>query len=150
VRDIEWILDSFEQLVRKSPYTITNLFSKEENINVYTRSKSLLIEDGILGYSYTTLKHAITSIEKNMIYILEYEKLCRFPEQTMKEIYTFIDQDHYDHDFDNLENSYNQFYEKDSNLSEVFNIRKKLEYIPRQMIIPPDILEEVRGLDIWR
>lgn len=149
VRDIEWILDSFEQLIRKNPYALTNMFSEEENTNVYTRCKTLLREDRTLGFAYMALKHAITSKEKNMIYILEYEKLCRFPEQTMKEIYHFVDQEYYEHDFNNVETSYDEF-DADVNLSGLHTTRKKIEYIPRQMIIPPDIREMVRGWEVWR
>ncbi len=149
VRDIEWILDSFEQLIRKNPYSLTNMFSEEENTNVYTRCRTLLREDRTLGFAYMALKHAITSKEKNMLYILEYEKLCRFPEQTMKEIYHFIDQEYYEHDFNNVETSYDEF-DADVNLSGLHTTRKKVEYIPRQMIIPPDSREIVRGWEVWR
>jgi sulfotransferase len=42
VRDIKWILDSFETLIRKNPYNVSGMFSPEENINVYTRTNALL------------------------------------------------------------------------------------------------------------
>ncbi len=135
VRDIEWILDSFEQLIRNNPYSTTYLFNQEENTNVYTRCRTLLREDRALGFAYTGVKQAITSKERNMIYILEYEKLCRFPKQTLNEIYEFIGQPYFEHDFNNIE---------------LYSTRKKLEFIPRQMIIPPDIRESVKGMEVWR
>lgn len=149
VRDIEWILDSFEQLVRKNPYSVTTMFNHEENTNVYTRCRTLLREDRTLGFAYNGVKQAITSKERNMIYILEYEKLCRFPEQTMKEIYKFIEQPYFEHDFDNVESSFDEF-DNDVNLKGLHTTRKKIEFLPRQMIIPPDIRENVKGMEVWR
>lgn len=149
VRDISWILDSFEQLVRKNPYSISSMFSPEENTNVYTRCRTLLREDRTLGFAYSALKHAITSEENNMLYILEYERFCKFPEQTMREIYRFIDQDYYDHDFNDVEFSYDEF-DADVNLSGLHKTRKKVEWIPRQTIIPPDIIDMVKGMEVWR
>lgn len=149
VRDIHWILDSFEQLVRKNPYSITSMFTPEENINVYTRCQTLLREDKTIGFAYAALKHAITSAEKNMIMLIEYEQLCKQPYVVMKSLYNFIGQDYYDHDFDNVAASYDEF-DEDVNLKGLHTTRKKVEWIERDTIIPPDIIQHCNGLEVWR
>lgn len=149
VRDITWILDSFETLIRKNPYSNNLMFSPEENVNVYTRCQTIMREDRPLGFAYTALKHAITSKEKNMLMLIEYDQLARYPEQTMKSIYSFINQDYFEHDFDNVENSYDEF-DSDINLPGLHTTRKKVEFIKREMIIPPDIQQAFSGLEVWR
>lgn len=149
VRDIKWILDSFEQLVRKNPYSVTPMFTTEENVNVYTRCQTLLREDKTLGFAYNALKHAITSAERNMIMLVEYEQLCKQPEKTLKSIYKFIGQDYYNHDFNDVESSHDEF-DQDVNLKGLHTTRKKVEWIERPTILPPDIINHVANMEVWR
>lgn len=149
VRDIYKILDSFEVLQRKQPYTFSSMFSTEENINVYTRCQSLLSPSRTLGFAYNSLKQAITGEFKTSIYIIEYENLARNPYQMMQNIYKFLGEDFYEHDFDNVETSY-ELFDEDVQIEGLHTTRKKVEYIERRPIIPPDIIESVRGMEVWR
>lgn len=149
VRDIHWILDSFETLVRKNPYSATPMFSPEENVNVYTRCQSLLNEGKSLGFAYAALKHAITSQEKNMIMLVEYEQLAKNPEMMIKAIYNFIGQDYYEHDFNDVAVSYDEF-DDDVGLKGLHTTRRTVEFIERPTIIPPDIINTVKGMEVWR
>jgi sulfotransferase len=149
VRDIKWILDSFETLIRKNPYSITNMFSQEEGLNVYTRCDTLMHPHRTVGFAYTSLKQAITSNEKTMLFILDYEKLCKFPKQTMKELYAFIEQPYFEHDFDNVDTSYKEF-DDDINLPGLHTTRQKLSWIERDTTIPPDIQHKYSNMEIWK
>jgi len=149
VRDINWILDSFETLVRKQPYSKTTMFSDDENVNVYTRCQSLMREDRPLGFAYMALKHAITSNEKSMLMLVEYDQLCKKPETTIKSIYKFIDKPYFGHDFNNVEVSYDEF-DSDVNLKGLHTTRKEVKFIQRQMILPPDIQQTFKNLEVWR
>ena len=149
VRDIGWVLDSFEQLQRKNPYSFTNMFSPEENMSVYTRSETLMSPNRTLGFAYNTLKQAITSEHKSSIMIIEYEYLVKNPEQMMKSIYNFIGEEYYSHDFDNVEASYDEF-DEDIQLPGLHKTRKKVEFIERETILPPDIWQRVQGMEVWR
>lgn len=149
VRDINWILDSFETLVRKNPYALTTMFSPEENTNVYSRAQTLMHESRTVGFAYMALKQAITGAEKNMLMLVEYETLCKQPENTLKSIYSFINQPYFQHDFDNVEISYDEF-DQDVNLKGLHTTRKKVEWVERKMILPPDIQQRFAGLEVWR
>lgn len=149
VRDIKWILDSFERLHRKNAFSNSSMFSPEENVNVYTRCQSLLREDRTLGFAYMGLKQAITSEEKNMIMLVEYDQLCKFPEKTMKSIYKFIGQEYYVHDFNDVAASYDEF-DEDVNLPGLHTTRQKVEWIPREIILPPDIIAHTKNMEVWR
>lgn len=149
VRDIGWILDSFETLQRKNPYVFTSMFSPEENINVYTRCETLMNPARTLGFAYNAVKQAITGEHKNSIMILEYDKLAKNPEFMMKAVYNFINEPYFNHDYDNVEASYDEF-DEDIQLPGLHKTRKKIEFIQRQTIIPPDIWQRVQGMEVWR
>jgi sulfotransferase len=149
VREIGWILDSFETLQRKNPYVFTSMFSPEEMINVYTRCETLLNPGRTLGFAYGAVKQAITSEHKQSIMIIDYETLCKQPEQLMKAIYNFIEEPYFQHDFDNVEASYDEF-DEDVQLPGLHTTRKRVQWIQRETIIPPDIWQQVQGMEVWK
>lgn len=149
VRDINWILDSFEQLIRKNAFQNTIMFTESENLNVYTRAHTLMQPERTVGFAYTALKHAITSDERSMIMLVEYEQLCKQPQQMMKAIYKFIDKPYFDHDFNNVAMSFDE-YDAEVMLPGLHTTRSKVEWIERETIIPPDILNTYAGMEVWR
>lgn len=149
VRDLNWILDSFERLHRQNPYALSAIFSVEENANVYTRCSTLMREDRTVGFAYMALKQAITSAERNMLMLVEYEQLCKSPEGMMRAIYNFIGQPYYQHDFNSVEASYDEF-DADVNLKGLHTTRKSVAWVERPTILPPDILQRFSGLEVWR
>jgi sulfotransferase len=86
---------------------------------------------------------------KNMIMFVEYELLTKNPEGMMKAIYDFIGQPYFQHDFNNVEDSYDE-YDREINLKGLHTTRKKVEFIPRNFILPPDILNQYSNLEVWR
>lgn len=143
VRDIEWVVDSFETLVRKNPYNVSSMFSPDENVNVYSRAESLLSNSRTIGFAYGAVKQGITSEFKSSIMVLEYETLAKYPEQTMKALYKFIGEEYFNHDFDDVEASYDEFDEEVS-LPGLHTTRKSVKFIERESIIPPDLIQMIR------
>jgi sulfotransferase len=147
VRDINWVLDSFETAHRNNPFT-TNTVTGGLGETVYSRMDNLMDEKGIVGFPYIGLKQAITSNEKNMLMLIEYNDLCKNPEQTMRAVYGFIGEDYYPHDFDNVESSWDEY---DSEIGiKLHTVRKKVKFIPRNFILPPDILQKYANMEVWR
>lgn len=149
VRDLPWVLDSFEQLFRKNALDKSLMVPEEYSATVYERCDYLMRTDSTVGFAYQSLKQAITSNEKPSIFILEYEQLCKNPEGMIKALYNFIGQPHFAHDFDNVESSYDEF-DQDVNLSGLHSTRKKVEWVERKMILPPDIQHKFSGMEVWR
>lgn len=147
VRDINWVLDSFETAHRKNPFS-TNTVTGGLGGTVYSRIEELMSEKGIVGFPYIGIKQAITSAEKNMLMLIEYNELCKNPERMMKSIYSFIGQDYYEHDFSNVEASWDE-YDAEIGIN-LHSVRKKVEFIPRQFILPPDILQKYANMEVWR
>ena len=147
VRDINWILDSFEVAHRKNPL-IANTVTGGPDKTVYQRADILMNEMGVVGFPYIGIKQAITSNEKNNLMIIEYNDLCKTPDKIMSALYEFIGEPHYQHDFNNVERSWDE-YDNEIGMK-LHQIRKKVEYVPRQFILPPDILQKFSNMEVWR
>jgi len=149
VRDIPWVLDSFECLYRKNPYDKSLIIPEEYATNVYSRSSYLMQESSVVGFAYLSLKQAITSQEKDMLMLVEYEQLCKNPEGMMQAIYNFIDQPLYEHDFNDTAASWPS-YDEEVGIKGMHTTRKKVEWVEREMILPPDIQHQFSNMEVWR
>jgi sulfotransferase len=149
VRDINWVLDSFEQLYRKNPLDKSLMIPDEYNATVYSRCDYLMRSDMTVGFAYQCLKQAITSNEKSSIFLIEYEQLCKNPEGMMRALYNFIDQPYYEHNFNDVESHYDEF-DADVNLKGLHTTRKKIEWVERPMVLPPDIQHKFSNMEVWR
>lgn len=137
VRDVRWVLDSFEVLFRKNPFTVSRLYGEKESETVYTRTYSLMSPGHIVRFAYDSLKEALTGNQKHLLFVLDYEQLARDPEAVMKSLHRFIDEPYYLYDFENV-------------YDDEHSIRKKVEYVERLPILPPDLWNEFRGLEVWK
>lgn len=149
VRDINWILDSFETLFRKNPFSISKMYSPDEAETVYTRCNAQMQPGHTLRFAYDCLKEAITGPNKDKLLLVEYNKLAKHPEKTMREVYAFIGEEYYDCDYNTIEASYDEF-DADANVNGLHKIRKGVSYIPRGAIIPPDLWEQYLNFEVWR
>jgi sulfotransferase len=147
VRDIKWVLDSFELAHRKNPLS-TNTVTGGLSGTVYSRAEALMDEKGIVGFPYIGIKQAITSDEKNLLMLVEYDQLCKMPKETMQAIYKFINEPYFEHDFNNVEASWEEY---DSEIGiKLHDVKKQVKYTPRQSILPPDIQQKFSNMEVWR
>ncbi len=149
VRDIPWILDSFEQLLRKNPYSVSSLFSADESVDVYSRTSALLRPDRTIGFALNGLKQAVYGGEREMILMVNYDDLCRTPEAVMRDIYKFLDEPYFTHNFNDVEASYDEF-DQDVNLKGMHYVRKQLSHVVREPILPPDLWHQSDALSFWK
>lgn len=147
VRDINWVLDSFEVAQRKNPLS-SNTVSGGPGKSVYDRVDSHMDKAGIVGFPYVGIKQAITGNEKNKLMLIEYDQLCKNPEQTIQSVYHFIGEEQFTHDFDNVESNWDE-YDAEIGIP-LHRVKKKVEFTPRQFILPPDILQKYVNLEVWR
>ena len=149
VRDIPWILDSFERLFKSNPFQLSNMYSSQEVETVYSRSYALMTPGHTVSFAYDSLKEAITGPQKHNVMLVDYEQLAKYPENTMRAIYNFIGEPYFNHDFDNVETMYEE-YDLESGISELHTIRKKVEFIERPSILPPDLFNHFNSLSVWK
>lgn len=148
VRDIAWILDSFEQAHRRNPLSKNSVFGGLTG-TVYGRMDMLMEDSGIVGFPLQGVKQAITSDEKHMIMIIDYELLCKNPQGIINAVYNFIGEPVFEHDFNNVEAKWDE-YDQEIGMKDLHTVRKKVGFKPRNMIIPPDILNKYKNMEVWR
>jgi sulfotransferase len=105
-------------------------------------------EKGVVGFPFVGIKQAITSNEKNNLMLVEYNDLCKTPDKIISALYEFIDEPFYQHDFNNVERSWDE-YDSEIGIT-LHQVRRKVEYTPRQFILPPDILQKFANMEVWR
>lgn len=149
VRDINRIIDSFERMHQKNPFKISTVYSKDVDMNVYTRSASLMADGGVVKLPYDSLKSAFTGQFSNTMMLIEYDILAKNPEGTMKAIYNFIGQPYFQHDFNNVETSYDE-YDTQIKLKGLHTTQKVVQYKERAYVLPPDVLNQFSNMEVWR
>lgn len=147
VRDINWILDSFEISQRRNPFSFSTASGGHQG-NVYSRCEMLMQNEGIVGSPYTGLKQALMGPERDKMFILEYNDLTKNPESMIRSLYEFIGEPYFDHDYDNVEASWDE-YDTEIGIG-LHTVKKKVEYVPREHILPPDILDKFCNMEVWR
>lgn len=152
IRDVPWILDSFEQLNNKNPYSIKALYQHQDLQTVYQRTNSLMSLEGAGGYvsgPLACLKQALFSNEKDMLCVVDYEALAKRPEETIRKIYNFLDEEWFDHDFNDVEDSYDE-YDESANIKGLHVVKKQVEYRTRKPIIPADLWQQYANQSFWK
>lgn len=150
VRDVPWILDSFEVLNSKNPYTIKALYHHTDLGNVYDRTHTLMKpEGGFVNGPLTCLKQGLYSNDKDMLCVIDYDALTKNPNNTMQRIYKFLNEPWFEHDFDNVEDSYDEF-DTSANIAGLHTIRKKVEHKQRKPVLPEDLWLHYSQSTFWK
>lgn len=149
VRDINSIIDSFERLHQKNPYSISSVFPSPHDMHVYSRTAHLMSDVGIVKIAYDSLKSAICGINSEMLFLIEYDILCQNPAGVMKSLYNFIGEPYFNHDFDNVEISFDE-YDEGLNMPGLHKTKRKVEWTQKKLITPPDIQDKFQDMEVWR
>jgi sulfotransferase len=153
VREIPWILDSFEQLNSKNPYTIKALYHHQANLSVYERTQMLMGDlpnfAGYVAGPLANVKQSLFCNERNQICYVEYDDLVKNPLIIMKKIYNFLEEPWFDHDFDNVEDSYDEF-DQAAKIEGLHRVRKQVEFKQRRPILPNDLWHRYSSSSFWK
>jgi len=150
VRDLPWILDSFERISAKSSLYDVSLTDNESNQTVTTRCDALMdvTKEGQVIKPYFFLEEGML-LNPDMIMLVEYESLCKNPESVMRELYDFINKQYFDHDFKNVEYE-NEVYDKALNIKNFHTVRKEITWQERPSILPKSVWDKYGGKEFWR
>lgn len=149
VRNIAWIMDSIERLIRRNVFDISRLFNNAaERATVYSRTEALSLGGRLVGFAYNALKEAYYSEQSDRVLLVDYELLSKGPEKTINLIYQFINEEPFDHDFVNVQYSEPEFDDR-LNTQGLHTVRAKVEFQPRQTILPPDLFAQFSQLSFW-
>jgi len=150
VRDVAWVMDSLERLVRKNAFEPSRLFgSPEERATVFSRVEALAHRDRLVGFAWSALKEAYYGEHSKSLLLIEYDILCQRPRDTLALVYQFLGEPWFAHDFDQVEYAEPEF---DAQLATpgLHTVKAKVQFTPRRTVLPPDLFEKYAGLAFWR
>jgi sulfotransferase len=149
VRHIGWIMDSVERLVRRNAFELSGMFGYEAGGTVYSRVNRLAASDGLVGYALDALREAYFGEHSSRLILLEYRALAHTPGETMRLLYRMLEEPFFEHDFDNVE-----YQAEDFDLAlgarGLHSVRRKVEWVDRQTVLPPGLFERFNGDMFWR
>lgn len=150
VRNVAWIMDSIERLVRKNALHPSRLFNgPAESDTVYHRVEALASRDRFVGFSYYALKEAFYSPEARNILIIDYDLLAQSPGKVMPLVYDFLGEPAYTHDFENLDYQEPGFDAR-LGMHGLHEVKRKVALRPRLSVLPPDLFKQYSSLDFWK
>jgi sulfotransferase len=126
-RDISSILASMEKLYRKEIKNINSPFQSspqmttlEGRINVWAAS------DGLIGGTYNAILDAIYRGHRDKFHFVNYENLTKNPQDTIKDVYQFLDKPYYNHNFKNVQ-QYTKENDAEHGFTDLHTIRPDIQ-----------------------
>ena len=158
VRNVDEILVSFLKVIHnnKNQEVFSSIDKNVINENVpltdYNRCKLLLSPKWNLVLSINAMKTAVNNNLKDRLLFVEYKDMVLNPVSTFNRIYTFLEEDYYQHDFQTIKSKNEVKDEEYYKLKGLHDVREKLEITsdnPRNYLTE-DIIAECRQLEFWR
>lgn len=148
VRHVPWIMDSIERLVRRNAFELSGMFGFESGGTVYSRVNRLAGSDGMVGFAIDCLREAFYGGWADRMILVTYEALTRDPAGTMGQLYDFIGEAPFAHDFNDVEYSADEF---DSALGTpgLHAVRRSVGFEERRSILPPELFQRFENDAFW-
>lgn len=161
VRDIEEILTSMIMMIRRNPYKEGNerinfideqLVKLNIPINDNNRCEYIAGPDGILGQSLNAINEALSQNNSNKLHFVEYNNLINHPQETMNKLYDFLEEETYEHDFQNIQNLNRENDMSTYGIEDMHEVRSVLKSTSSNpmKVLSDYVLEKCKGMDIWR
>jgi sulfotransferase len=149
VRNVAWIMDSFERMYRANPYEFTRLFGAAgARGTVYSRLEGLAQHDQTVGHAWSALREAFYGEHAKSLLVVDYELLARAPAKVMPLIYDFLGEPHFGHDFDNVEYDAEEF-DQQLGAPGLHKVKAQVKFTPRPTILPPDLFDKFNQMSFW-
>jgi sulfotransferase len=149
VRNVAWIMDSFERMYRANPYEHTRLFGAAGGRGtVYSRLEGLAQHDQTVGNAWSSLREAFYGEHAASLLVIDYELLAKAPAKVMPLVYDFLGEPHFEHDFDNVEYDAEEF-DQQLGAPGLHRVKAQVKFTPRTTVIPPDLFEKFNQMSFW-
>ena len=149
VREIGWIADSFERLYRRNGQKASAIYGWDTGGTVWSRTMALANSQGVIGFALDALREAVASEEHDRLLLIDYESMCRDPRAALDQIYAFIGERSFKHDFRNVEYEAGEF-DRQLGAEGLHTVHGAVEWRPRKTILPPDLFSRFEGDSFWR
>ena len=161
VRNIDQVLASFLKIAHNNPFDPKigkpnfidhSLLMVNQAVNDDNRCEMILSDRGMVGQCMVAMKEAIDMGYRDRLHFVEYDNLVSRPQDTLNEIYKFIDEEPYRHDFNNISNQYRERDEQVFSVPDLHQIPPKLlrSTTNPKLILPERFYKECQGQEFWR
>ena len=102
----------------------------------------------MVGYALDALREAYFGEQADRLILIDYESLVRRPKETVTEIYKFIGEPLYDHDYENVSYSASEF-DQLLGTPNLHTVSQKVQFTPRKSVLPPDLFRRFENDAFW-
>lgn len=149
VRDVPWIVDSVERLIRRNAFSPSSIFNFTTGGTVYTRANGIAGPEGMLGYAYDALKEAFYAEHADRLMLVQYETLATDPAKVLAAIYDFIGEPLFAHDVNNVQFDAREFDAR-AGTPGLHDVRSQVAPVERATLLPPDLFRRFSHDAFWR
>ena len=164
VRRVDEILTSILTMVHRNPFqegqarvnfVDEQLIKTNTPINDYNRCMYLLNDGGIVYESLNAIMMGFQQNVRDKMHFVDYNDLVDNPEKTMEDIYDFLGEEHYEHDFESLSNIHREDDLNTYGLGDMHEVHSKLEKTSSspESVLPKEILDlyeqNKQSLEFW-
>ena len=151
VRNVAWVLDSIESLLRRNYLETSKIFNFEPGGTVYSRLEGLASNSGMVGFALHALREAIFGDQADRLLLLRYETLTADPLGALAKIYEFIGEPVYAHDRDHVQ-SLAEAIEFDKRLGTpgLHAVGSSVIQMQRRSILPTDLFKRYEAFSFWQ
>ena len=149
VRDIPWIFDSIERLIRTNRFQPSAIFNFDPSGTVYSRVEGLGAGNGMVGNSWNALHEAWCGEQADRLLLIMYETLTSNPGKVLAAIYDFIGEPTYQHDFENIEFDAAEF-DRRLGTPGLHTVGRRVEHKERRTLLPPILISKYESDAFWR
>lgn len=154
VRNIVDVLASFEKLWRKQAHEWQFPQEKSHYFEWQTvegRAGIWMRSDQPVGIAYNRIRDALSRGLGDRLLFVEFDHLTNHPKSTMESVYKFLDEEWYEHDFDNVEQTTSE-NDDIHGIPGLHVIRPKVEplVVDAKSIIGEDAFKRFSNSEFWR
>jgi len=149
VRDVPWIFDSIERLIRKNKLQPSGILNFEPGGTVYSRVDGLGGPNGMVGYAWNALREAFCGEQSDRLLALTYETLTSDPAKAIAAVYDFIGEKPFTHDFENVEFDAVEF-DRRLGTPGLHAVGRRVRHEERRSVLPPDLVRKYESDAFWR
>ncbi len=149
VRDVPWIFDSIERLIRKNKLQPSGIFNFEPGGTVYSRVDGLGGPNGMVGYAWNALREAFCGEQSDRLLVVTYETLTSDPAKAIAAVYDFIGEKPFAHDFENVEFDAVEF-DRRLGTPGLHAVGRRVRHEQRRSVLPPDLVRKYESDAFWR
>jgi sulfotransferase len=151
VRNVAWVLDSIESVVRRNCLQPSKIFAYDPAGTVYSRVEGLVSNTGMVGASLFGLREAVFSEQADRLLLVQFETLTTDPLGTLAKIYDFIGETPFCHDPDHIEPCL-EAAEFDARIGThgLHGVGSSVRPIRRRTILPGELFTRYEVFSFWQ